>query len=157
MDGQGDAARGDTVAGPQSGVVRRRWAQVEAPRDREWLRWLGRFRFVTAELMGLRFGVSVQKARKRLMRLADADLVSVHRSSFGLVSVFVLPPRGAQLLGSPRRRRDPRPEVHREHELAIVDFAAKLELAAATEAQVLSERECRRLTAQGPNRYSVAG
>jgi hypothetical protein len=140
----------------ERGSPRRRWVQVEAVRDEEWLRWLGRFRFVTADLMGMRFGVSVQKARRRLTRLASAGLVSAHRSTVGLKSVYVLAPRGAQLLGYPRRRREPRPEVHRDHELAIVQFVAELELAGGAGVQVLTERDSRRLTAQGPKRYSVA-
>jgi predicted ArsR family transcriptional regulator len=154
MASQKRRVNGRTI-GLESGAARQRWAQVEAARDQQWLGWLGRFRFVTAELMGLRFGVSVQKARKRLGRLTAADLVSVHRSSVGLKSVYVLAPRGAALVGYPRRRRDPRPEVHREHELAIVQFVAQLELAGGEGIQVLTERDARRLSAEGPQRYSV--
>src|ERR671936_41422 len=76
--------------GLESGVGRRRWARVEAEKDGQWLAWIGRFRFVTAELVGLRFGVNVPNARRRLRRLAAADLVSIHRSGFGETSVAVL-------------------------------------------------------------------
>jgi hypothetical protein len=56
-------------------VARGRRQHVEADRDREWLRWIGRFRFVTADLLALRFGVSVQQARNRVRRLARDGLV----------------------------------------------------------------------------------
>jgi hypothetical protein len=138
--------------GLESRVARQRWARVEAERDRQWLAWIGRFRFVTAELIGLRFGVNAPNARRRL---AAADLVSIHRSGFGETSVAVLTPKGAQVVDHPRRQRQPRPDLHREHELAIVEFVARLELAAGGGVRALTERDCRRLVADGGRRYSV--
>jgi hypothetical protein len=143
------------TTGIERGVARRRWARVEAERDRQWLEWIGRFRFVTAELIGLRFGVNVPNARRRLRRLAGVDLVSIDRSGFGEASVAVLTPKGAQLVDQPRRQREPRPDLHRDHELAIVEFVARLELAAGDRVRALTERDCRRLAADGGRRYSV--
>jgi hypothetical protein len=152
--GEDGEQSGNKAMGGQGAGGRQRWAKVEGEKDREWLAWLGRFRFATSELMGLRFGVSDRKARKRLMRLVSDGLVGVHRS-FGTTSVYVLTPRGARHVDLPRRLRTPRPDLHREHELAIVESVAKLELAAAPGVEVLTERDCRRRTAEGPERFSV--
>jgi ribosomal protein S25 len=135
-------------------ATRQRWGKVEAEKDRRWLAWIGRFRFVTAELLGLRFGVNLPNARKRVRRLEAAGLVGVHRT-MGQPSAIVLTPKGAQHVDMPRRLRQPRPDLHREHELAIVETVAKLELAAAAGVEVLTERDCRQRTAEGRERYSV--
>jgi hypothetical protein len=135
-----------------SSVERGRRAQVEAVRDREWMVWLGRFRFVTAELAGQRFGVSERRARIRLQRLVTAGLAEVQRPA-GVSGLYSLSRSGAQSLGQPTRR-EPRIEIQRAHELAIVELAAQLELAAPG-LTVLTERECRQLTAKGLGRFSV--
>jgi hypothetical protein len=153
-EGENGKENGNKAMGGESAAGRQRWAKVEGEKDRAWLAWMGRFRFVTSELMGLRFGVSDRKARKRLMRLVGDQLVGVHRS-FGTTSVYVLTPRGAQHVDMPRRLRTPRPDLHREHELAIVESVAKLELAAAPGVEVLTERDCRQRTAEGRQRFNV--
>jgi hypothetical protein len=131
------------------GTGRTRRVKVEAQRDREWLLWVGRFRFVTAELLALRFGVTVQKSRLRLRRLENAGLVSLHRGHLAEPYVAVLTPQGAATVGYPRRQREPRPDLHRIHELAIVKLVCDLELAGGPDAVVLTERDCRRKTAEG--------
>jgi hypothetical protein len=111
---------------------------------------------VTAELLGLRFGVSVQKARLRLRRLEMAGLVSLHRTHLAEPFVAVLTPHGAGAVGYPRRRREPRPDLHRRHELAIVRLVCELELAGGPRARVLTERDCRRSVAEGREHYCVS-
>ena len=139
----------------ESGTGRQRRTKVEAQRDRQWLQWIGRFRFVTAELLAQRFGVTVQRARARLRRLAAAGLITMHRGHLGESYVAVLTPHGAGALGYPRRQREPRPDLHRAHELAVVGLVCELELAGGPDATVLTERDCRRLRAQGGQRYCV--
>jgi hypothetical protein len=146
---------GGRAASLQYGSGRRRRVKVEAGWDREWLMWIGRFRFVTAELLAMRFGVSVQQARARLRRLAEADLVGLHRAHIAEPYVAVLTPSGATAVGYPRRQREPRPDLHRIHELAIVKLVCDLELAGGPNARVLTERDCRRLIYQGRERYCV--
>jgi hypothetical protein len=92
----------------ESETGRGRRVRVEAERDRQWLLWIGRFRFVTAELLALRFGVSVQNPRLRLRRLQAARLVSLHRTHLAEPFVAVLTPHGASTVGYPRRQREPR-------------------------------------------------
>jgi hypothetical protein len=138
--------------GIENGVERGRWAQVEAARDREWMAWLGRFRFVTSELAGQRFLVSERRARSRLKRLVEAKLVEVQQPP-GVTGLYSLSRAGAQRLGQPGRR-EPRIEIQRAHELAIVQLSVQLELAAPG-LTVLTERQCRQLTAKGLGRYSV--
>jgi hypothetical protein len=136
-------------------VPRGRRAAAEATKDLIWLRWIGRFRFVTAELAAARFDVSVQKARRRLGRLTGAQLVKRHPSGFGMPALFVLAPRGAKAVGYPPRRRAPRPELHRIHELAIVSLVTDLELAAGPSVDVLTERECRWRSSANDSPYAV--
>jgi hypothetical protein len=106
--------------------------------------------------MALRFGVTVQNARRRLGLLVASKVVTAHESGFGMPTLFVLANAGARLVDYPLRRRPPRPEIHRVHELAIVELVASLELSAHASARVLTERDCRWQTAAGPARYSVA-
>jgi len=145
-----------SAMGLEDGAGRQRWARVEAERDHAWLGWIGRFRFVTAELLALRFGVHERNARRRVVRLADAGLVSVHRAGPGQAAVIVLTPRGAQHVDLPPRQRAPRPELHREHELAVVEFVCQLELGGGPAVEVLTERDCRRRQSEGSGRCSVA-
>jgi len=125
---------------------------TEAEVDRRVLVWVGRFRFVTAALVAERFGVSVQMTGKRLARLEDAGLLTRERATHAEQYAVFLTPAGARILGLPRRRV-PRVHVHREHELAIVWLASRIERSTAL--QVLSERECRHLQARGEERCSV--
>src|SRR5690349_7643973 len=128
----------------EAGVRRRRRGTAEAARDREWLRWIGRFRFVTARLLAARFGVSEQQANVRIRRLTAAGLVSRTAGGIGQAYAVALTRRGARLVGLPERRA-PRTDAQREHELAIVDLVGRLERRLGREAvgRVLTERECR--------------
>ena len=80
---------------------RRRRGTAEAARDREWLRWIGRFRFVTARLLAPRFGVSEQQANARVRRLAAAGLVSRTAGGVGQAYAVALTSRGARSVGLP--------------------------------------------------------
>ena len=137
------------------GTDRRRRAYVEAARDREWLEWIGRFRFVTSSVLALRFGVSVRQANARVARFAHDGLVVVHREFVGQASAIYLSRAGCTFLGQ-RPRKAPRPDMQRAHELAIATLAARLELTEGPgEMYVFTERECRRREADGEKGFSV--
>lgn len=53
------------VAGVPELVGRPGWNVAGAAEDLELLAWVGRFRFVTAELAAVRLGLTVQRARAR--------------------------------------------------------------------------------------------
>jgi len=120
--------------------------------DRRLLAWVGRFRFVTAGLVAERFGVTVQMARRWVARLVAIGLLGRERAGRTDEYAVYLTAPGARVLGLPRRR-PPRVTVHREHELAIVWLASRIERATAR--RVLSERECRYLEAADAGRFSV--
>jgi DNA-binding MarR family transcriptional regulator len=130
------------------------WEVDEARRDLEVLAWIGRFRFVTAQAIGERFGVSWQRANARVRRLERAGLVGYGREHVSQARAVFLTGRGHELLGWPRRRA-PRAQVQREHEAAIVWLVTELERDAGVGVRVLTERECRRREAGGVDRYSV--
>jgi hypothetical protein len=138
-------------------VTRGRRRASEAARDREWLRSIGRFRFVTAELLAERFGVSVQQANARVRRLAAAGLVARTAGGVGQAYAVSLTRRGARYVGLPERRA-PRTDAQREHELAIVGLVGTLErrLVDREGCMVLTERECRERQGLGLDAYSVA-
>jgi hypothetical protein len=137
------------------GTKRLRRTHVEAARDRAWLTWVGRFRFVTAAVLAQRFDVSPRQANARVARLAHDGLVVVHREFVGQASAIYLARAGSVLLGKPPRRA-PRPDTQREHELAIARLVADLERKTTSGAvRVLTERECRRREADGERGYSV--
>ena len=137
------------------GTQRLRRGHVEAARDREWLAWISRFRFVTAAVLAHRFDVSVRQANARVARLAHDGLVVVHREFVGQASAIYLARAGSVLLGQAPRRA-PRPDMQREHELALARLVAELERSdAAAGFEVLTERECRRLESDGARGYSV--
>jgi hypothetical protein len=116
------------------------------------LEWVARFRFVTAETTAARFGVSVQRMRRRLRRLTVEGLIEGHRGSVAAPLAYFLTRRGRVALGLAPRKA-PRPDAHRRHELAIVRLVALLELGGS---RVLTERECRWAEARdGTVRYSV--
>lgn len=134
-------------------VARGSRGQVEAVRDREMLVWISRFRFVTVDELALRFGVSTRSANARVSRMRAAGLVGCQRELAGQRrAVFITGP-ACRLLGLPVRRA-PRPEVHRVHELGIANLAARHELD-DPDVQVLTEREGRRVEAEGGRRCSV--
>jgi hypothetical protein len=127
------------------------WEIEEAGKDELLLRWVGRFRFVTAELVARRFGVSVQRARARLRRLEGVGMMGAEQRFRSEARAYFVSAKGAAELGLPRRRR-PRVDVQRAHELLIVGLAVDLELRGC---QVLSERDCRACEATNAGRFSV--
>jgi hypothetical protein len=134
-------------------VGRCEWEAEQAARDAEVLAWVGRFRFVTAQALAARFGVSWQQANARVRRLERLGLLGGEREHVSQPRAVFLTGRGHELLGWPRRRA-PRAQVQREHEAAIVWLVTELERA-DSRAQVLTERECRRLDEADERRYSV--
>lgn len=115
------------------------------------LRWVGRFRFVTDELLADRFGVSRQQMNLRVRRLAAAGLVA--RTGPPMQPrLTMLTRRGARAVDLPVRRA-PRTDQQRAHELALVWLVIQLERAG--DVLVRTERECRALEAEGDVRYSV--
>lgn len=106
---------------------------------------------MTAELLAQRFGISWQRANARVRRLRGLGLVDWSHLRTGEPRLVYLSGPGARLLGLPRRRA-PRLDIQREHELAIIACATQLELAGET---VLTERECRRLEVRGDGRFSA--
>ncbi len=134
-------------------VGRAGWEVEEAQRDVEVLAWVGRFRFVTAKAIADEFEVSWQRANARVRRLEREGLLGFERRYASQARAVFLTGRGATLLGW-ERHRAPRPEVHREHEEAIVWLVTQLERR-DEETPVLTERECRRLERETGRRYSV--
>lgn len=132
-------------------VPRGRAAAVEAQRDAEVLRWIGRFRFVTDELLAERFGVSRQQMNLRVRRLTAAGFLQ-RTDARTQPRLTMLTRKGARAVGLPPRRA-PRTDQQREHELAIAWLVSELERAGGV--RVRTERECRTLEAEGAGRYSV--
>jgi hypothetical protein len=130
------------------------WEVDEGRRDLEVLAWVGRFRFVTAQAIGERFGLSWQRANARVRRLERLGLVGCQREHVSQARAVFLTGRGHELLGWPRRRA-PRAQVQREHEAAIIWLVTRLERDPGADVRVLTERECRRREADGRVRYSV--
>ena len=131
------------------------WDLGETRRDVELLVWVGRFRFVTAQAISRRFGVSWQRANARVRRLEQLGLLGCERAHVSQARAVFLTGRGHELLGWPRRRA-PRAQTHREHEEAIVWLVTELERDADASTVVLTERECRQAEAGGAlPRYSV--
>lgn len=128
------------------------WDVERAEKDVELLRWVGRFRFVTGELVAERFGISWQRANARLRRLERLGLVGFERRHVCEARAVYLTGRASELLGGPRRR-PPRPGIHREHELAVVRLATILEQRHGL--FVLTEREIRRRDREQPSSYRV--
>ncbi|HEX8082677.1 MAG TPA: helix-turn-helix domain-containing protein [Solirubrobacteraceae bacterium] len=124
---------------------------MEAQRDAEVLRFLGRFRFVTDALLAERCGVSRQQMNRRLRRLAAAGLVERTPSPIE-PRLNMLSRAGARAVDLPLRRAA-RTVAQREHELALVWLVIQLERAGG--ALVRTERECRTLESAGVSRYSV--
>jgi len=134
-------------------VVRGRRGRVEAARDREVLGWIARFRFVTVEVLALRFGVSVRRANSRVTALEAAGLVGCRREHGSERRAVFVSRAGALALGLPARRA-PRLELQRTHELAICELVARIERA-RPDALVFSEREGRLLEREAGRRCSV--
>ena len=104
---------------------------------------VGRFRFVTAQAIAARFGVSWQQANARVRRLERLGLLGFEREHVSQAAGGLPDRQGHELLGWPRRRA-PRAQVQREHEEAIVWLVTELERERRGRV-VLTERECRQL------------
>lgn len=138
----------------QEGAGRTRRTKQEAERDREWLAWIARFRFVTAKELAFRFGVSERQARVRIGHLHRAGVIDLQRSHIAEAYAASVTTAGRRELGDLRPAKMPRADVQRIHELAVVTLAAQLEL--ALPALVLrTERDGQRLEAETGQRYSV--
>lgn len=123
--------------------------------DRAFLAWTGRFRFVTAELLAVRFGVSVQKSNARICRLVERGVMNRSHRAIGSAFLVSLTLKGAREVGLVERRA-PRGEVQRTHELAVVALAACVEQQRQQGPRVVTEREARQLEAAGAGgRFSV--
>ena len=140
--------------GMQRTGERERWGKVEAARDRDVLVWIGRFRFVTTDVLARRFGVSAQRMRARVRRLEQRGHVQRVARLPNQAAVIYLTPRGSAEIGS-RRHRPPRPDTHRAHELALTELVCQLEQAARPGLEVLTERDARDREATSQRRYSV--
>jgi predicted ArsR family transcriptional regulator len=87
---------------------RQRWEQQDTDRDVELLVWISRFRFVTAEVVAERFGITVQRVRAGLKRLEAAGLLASWRGHVSQAEAFWITSHGGAVLGQ-RRRRPPQP------------------------------------------------
>jgi hypothetical protein len=132
---------------------RTRWEHVEAERDLQLLRWVARFRFVTAAATAERFEVDVVNARRRLRRLEEMRVLGASRAD-GSAPLFYVARAGRERLGLPQRSA-PRGDLQRSHELAIVEQVTRFERRAAAGVRVLTERECRRAEADDGERLHV--
>ena len=121
--------------------TRRRRARVEAQKDEAVMRWMARFRFVTAVELGERFSVSERNMRARLIRLEQQGLVRLDRAPQRAISAW-LSHVGYDALDLPPRNA-PRVDSQREHELAIAFQVAHFERSGNARLEVLTERECR--------------
>jgi len=149
------AGEQDAEAAAVEVVTRGRWGRREAETDRRMLWWIGRFRFVTAAELSLRFAISEQRINTRIRRFLREGLVAVHREHVSQSRAVYLTSRGASVIGQPRRKA-PRADTQRRHELAVVRLAVELELdPPAPRARVFTERECRQAERRGDERWSV--
>jgi len=87
--------------------------------------WISRLRFVTAEAVAERFGISVQRSRATLRRLERVGLVGSWRGHVSQAKTFWITGRGGQAIGQ-RRRRAPQVTQARAQEDAIVALATSL-------------------------------
>jgi len=101
------------------------WEVERATAVAELMAWVGRFRFVTAQAIAKRFGVSWQQANSRVRRLARLGIFGTERQHVSQPRAVFLTGRGHDLLGWPRRRA-PRTDPQREHEAAIVHLVGSV-------------------------------
>ena len=158
MDEQGRPSRvvpGVADVSTASGGVRQRRAEkprggVLTERDQEWLRWIGRWRAVTAEQVARRFvpelssGVKVVERRVRVWR--DLGLVESRRILATSPAVHTLRGPGMELVGITGPIRHPI-VGQLAHDLAVVDLSIWLQRDEAV--KVITEREIR--AADAPN------
>jgi hypothetical protein len=113
---------------------------------------VARFRFVTADLLARWLGVSAQRANTRVRRLEQAGLLARAPGRLGEARAIYVTGRGFDLLGQPRRR-PPRAETQRVHELAIVRLCGLIERR-SPDSEILTERQARALERDG-DRFSI--
>jgi DeoR-like helix-turn-helix domain len=111
------------------------------------------FGFVRTDELAYRFGVSVQKARRRVRRLVDAGLLRRARAGYGTVLLSVTP-RGARALRLPGTFKRPRVGWSIERDLAIVSFVAGVELR-APHVDVMTRRELKHRGTEGWPPYAI--
>lgn len=117
------------------------------------LEWIARFRFVEAEVLAERFGVSRQQVNARIRRLEAAGLVTRRAERTSAPWTMTASPKGMQALGLPAKRAA-RTTLQREHELALARMVAAHERSGAA-SPIRTERECRRLERLTRTRYSA--
>lgn len=123
---------------------------VLTQRDQEWLRWIGRWRAVTAEQVAQRFvpelssGVKVVERRVRVWR--DLGLVESRRILATSPAVHTLRGPGMELVGITGPIRHPI-VGQLAHDLAVVDLSIWLQREQGV--KVITEREIR--AADAPN------
>lgn len=121
------------------------WQLTE--RDREWLTWVGRWVFVTAENIERewvrRYGKANRRAVLRRVQAArEMGLVETERMVANRPAAIWLTREGMRLVGAGGEATRPRlAEFH--HDLYVVDLAQKL-LADNPHTQIITERELRR-------------
>jgi len=108
---------------------------------------------VTCELLAARFGVHPDRMRARIRRLEQLGLVLRACGLPNQAAAVYLTAAGACHIGI-RRRRPPRPDMHREHELALIGLVCRLELR-RPDLRVLTERDARDLELTSQQRLSV--
>lgn len=133
---------------------RRSRTRVEAVRDREAMRWIARFRFVTTDGLAARFGVSERAMRTRVVRLERGGLVRLDRNHRQPTSIS-LSRRGYQEVGLPPRN-SPRVDAQRDHELAIVRQVAYFESRADARVEILTSANAAGSRARASARFTSA-
>lgn len=122
-----------------------RWQLTE--RDREWLSWVGRWWFVTAENIEAewvrRYGQANRRAVLRRVQAArDLGLVETERMVANRPAAIWLTREGMRLVGVRGEANRPRlAEFH--HDLYVVELAQKL-LVDKPQTELVTERELRR-------------
>ena len=98
----------------------------------------------------MRFGVSEQRVNARVRRLLAAGLLGEHRPYPSASRAVYLSAAGAAVMELPRRK-PPRADTQRRHELALAAIVAGLERdpARLAGARLLTERECRQAERAG--------
>ena len=112
--------------------------------------WIGRFRFVTAAELSLRFGISEQRINARVRRFLREDLVAVHREHVSQSRAIYLTARGASVIEQPRRRP---PRAGHAAPARARGRCGSPRSSSSTRrrpgARVLTERECRQAERAG--------
>lgn len=134
-------------------VQRRSHHTEEAARDRAFLEWIVRFRFVEADVLAMRFDVSRQQVNARLRRLESAGLVIRRAERTSAPWTIAVSRKGMQALGLPAERAA-QTTLQRDHELNLAHMVARHERATDPRA-MRTERQSRRLERLTKTRYSA--